>query len=87
MASENMIITHSAGLHARPAVLFAQAAQSYSSEITVTFNGKTANAKSLLSLLSLGIVKDSEITIDANGNDESDALQALSKLIADNFGE
>ena len=87
MASENILIKHSAGLHARPATLFVQTAQNYQAAVEVTFNGKTVNGKSLLSLLSLGVVQGSEITINANGDDETEVIQALSILAANNFGE
>ena len=87
MASNIVTINHSAGLHARPATLFAQTAQKYTSEITVTINEKTVNAKSLLSLLSLGVVQGSQITINAIGDDCDDALTELCALVADNFGE
>ena len=87
MASNIVTINHSAGLHARPATLFAQTAQKYTSEITVTMNEKTVNAKSLLSLLSLGVVQGSQITINAIGDDCDNALTALCTLVANNFGE
>lgn len=87
MVSNNVTITHAVGLHARPATLFAQMAQNYDAEITVTFNGKTVNAKSLLSLLSLGAMQGACIAINADGDDGEDAVSALSQLVADNFGE
>jgi phosphocarrier protein len=87
MASTLVTINHSAGLHARPATLFVQTSQKFTSDITVTFKEKTVNAKSLLSLLSLGIIQGSEININAIGDDSDDALSALSTLVAGNFGE
>ena len=87
MISNTMIITNDVGLHARPATLFAKAAQKYSSTITVSCNGKSANAKSLLSVLTLGAVKDSEITISADGEDSKAALVELQDLVQNNFGE
>ncbi|MCB2209964.1 HPr family phosphocarrier protein [bacterium] len=87
MVSNTITITHAVGLHARPATLFAQMAQSYDSEIAVTFDGKTVNAKSLLSLLSLGAMQGSCIDINAEGDDGEDAVAALSELVKDNFCE
>lgn len=87
MASENIIIKHSAGLHARPASLFVQTAQNYQSDVKVTFNGKTINGKSILGILSLGVIQGSEITINASGDDETEVIQALSLLVANNFEE
>jgi phosphocarrier protein HPr len=80
-------IHHSTGLHARPAGLFVQTAQKYVSKITVSFKDNTVNAKSLLGLLGLGVVKDSEILITAEGKDEEEVIIALVKLIESNFGE
>jgi phosphocarrier protein len=87
MVSNIVTINHTAGLHARPASLFTQTAQQYASEISVSFEGKTVNAKSLISLLSLGVVQGSQIIINAIGDDGDDALMALCALVADNFGE
>ncbi len=80
-------IKHEIGLHARPAVLFVQTASQFQSSIRILYNGKEANGKSLLSVLGLGIRKDAQITICANGEDSNDALAALQALIENNFGE
>jgi phosphotransferase system HPr (HPr) family protein len=83
-------INHSAGLHARPASLFVQAANKFTSAISVqnlTANSPIANAKSILSVLTLGVVQGHEIEIIAEGDDSADAISALESLILDNFGE
>ena len=80
-------IKHEVGLHARPAVLFVQAASKYQADVRVQYNGKEANGKSLLSILGLGIKKDAHITIQTEGKDSSKALQELQELIESNFGE
>ena len=87
MKSIQMTVENQVGLHARPATLFVKAAQKHSADITVSYEGKTVNAKSLLALLSLGVVKDARITVAANGSDEEAALQALTALVESNFGE
>ena len=87
MTSQTVNVTNESGIHARPAALFLQAAQSFQSNITVTRDGRTGNAKSLLGLLSLGIKKDSVITINAEGSDEKEAVAALVKLVESKFGE
>ena len=87
MKSSEVTIRHAVGLHARPAALFVQTAQKHKSKITVTFNEKTVNAKSLLCLLSLGVSKDAVIMIHADGEDEESAINALGTLVAANFGE
>lgn len=80
-------IMHDVGLHARPASLFVQTASKYRSDINIIYNGDTKNAKSILGILSLGVGKNAPITITAEGDDEEEALEALSKLIESNFGE
>ena len=83
-------VSHPAGLHARPASLFVQTANKFSSNIQVqnlTDDSDLANAKSILSILTLGVCQDHEIEITAEGEDAEDALKALQALIEDNFGE
>lgn len=80
-------ISNSVGLHARPAALFVQAAQGFESEITVKNGNKQGNAKSLLSILSLGVGKGTEILVEAHGSDAHEALQSIKDLIENNFGE
>jgi phosphocarrier protein len=87
MISQNVIVTNQTGIHARPAALFISAASKFKANLTVTKNGKSGNAKSLLSLLSLGISKDSEITISAEGEDEKEAVAKLVELVDSKFGE
>ncbi len=83
-------VSHPAGLHARPASLFVQTANKFSSDIQVqnlTDNSNLANAKSILSILTLGVCQNHEIEIVADGEDAEQALEALQALIKDNFGE
>lgn len=87
MKSIQITVENQVGLHARPATLFVQTAQKHQAEITVSHEGKTVNAKSLLGLLSLGVTKDAIITVAANGSDEEVALNALTTLIQSKFGE
>ena len=87
MSSIEIEIRHQVGLHARPAALFVQAAQKYKSTVTLGFGDKSANAKSLLGILGLGIGSGAKVTITANGEDEQLAVEALKKLVETNFGE
>lgn len=87
MKSIQLKVKNQVGLHARPATLFVQAAQKYTSDIKVMHDGVTVNAKSMLALLSLGVTKGSVITIFADGEDEQIALDALITLVENNFGE
>ena len=80
-------IEHEIGLHARPAVLFVETANHFQSDIHILHNGNTANGKSLLHILGLGIKNGEQITIEAEGEDDAAALTALQALIENNFGE
>ncbi|MCK4489068.1 MAG: HPr family phosphocarrier protein [Anaerolineales bacterium] len=87
MQEVTVIIVHEVGLHARPASMFVQTAAKYSSDIEVTHGEVTANAKSILGVLTLGAHKGAEIIIKAEGEDAEEALKALEQLVLDNFGE
>jgi len=87
MYSESILVQNKTGLHARPAAAFVQAAAKFKSSITIEKDGKRANAKSMLSLLSIGASMGSTVTIMAEGEDESQAVTALAELIRSKFGE
>ena len=90
MASLEITVKHSAGLHARPASKFVQTAAKFPCNITVkniTSESKTINAKSILQVLTLGVNKDHTILIETVGEKEAEALEALKVLIGSNFGE
>ncbi len=87
MISRNVTIQNNVGLHARPATFFIQKANSYKSSIWVERDDRRVNAKSLLGVLSLGIVKGMTITLIADGPDEETALSGLSALIDTGFTE
>lgn len=81
MVSREVIVKSSTGLHARPATLLVKKASSFKSDVSVEFNGKKANVKSLIGVLSLGITKDSKITVIVSGDDEAFALEEIVNLI------
>ncbi len=87
MFSKEVIVNNQVGLHARPATFFIQKANEYKSSIWVEKDERRVNAKSLLGVLSLGIVKGSSINLIADGADEEEAVGALSELISSNFSE
>ena len=87
MISRNVTIKNSVGLHARPATFFVQKANSYKCSIWVEKEDCRVNAKSLLGVLSLGITKGTEITLIADGADETSAIDGLAELIEGEFGE
>jgi phosphocarrier protein HPr len=87
MQQTNLLIHNAVGLHARPAAQFVKTAKQFKSAITISRNGKTVNAKSLVLLLSLAIPKGAEIELVADGADEQEAIQAIKALVENNFGE
>jgi phosphocarrier protein len=87
MYSETIIVENKTGLHARPAAAFVQAAMKFKSNITIEKDSKQANAKSMLSLLSIGASMGSTVKITAEGEDENLAVKALTDLIRSKFGE
>ncbi len=82
MISRDITIQNAVGLHARPATFFIQKANSYKSSIWVEYNERRVNAKSLLGVLSMGIVKGLTITLIADGSDEAEALDGLCAFLA-----
>ena len=87
MITRDVTVTNNVGLHARPATFFIQKANSYRCSIWVEKDDRRVNAKSLLGVLSLGIVKGMTITLIADGNDAEDAIEGLATLIENGFTE
>ncbi|MCR5137272.1 MAG: HPr family phosphocarrier protein [Oscillospiraceae bacterium] len=87
MVSKEVVINNQVGLHARPATFFIQKANEFKSSIWVEKEERRVNAKSLLGVLSLGIVKGTEVRIIADGADENEAIETLSALIDSDFSE
>ena len=87
MITCNVTIHNNVGLHARPATFFIQKANSYKCSIWVEKDDRRVNAKSLLGVLSLGIVPGMSVTLIADGADEQAALDGLSALVASGFQE
>ena len=87
MYTREVAVNNQVGLHARPATFFIQKANEFKSSIWVERDERRVNAKSLLGVLSLGIIKGTEIVISADGTDESEAVGALIDLISSNFTE
>ena len=81
MYSQTVQVTNSVGLHARPATFFIQKANEFKCSIWVEIGSRRINAKSLLGILSLGIIKGTDITILADGADEEAAVTALVELV------
>ncbi len=89
MISKTATITNKTGLHARPAGTFVKTASKFKSGIKIKDikNDAEANAKSIIFLLSLGLVQGTEVEITADGEDEEEAVNTLVDLIQSGFGE
>ena len=85
-AETSVTINHSYGLHLRAAGTLAQKASSFESEITLTMNSLTANAKSIMSVLALAAPKGATLTIQAEGTDSESAVATIKDLIDNDFG-
>lgn len=87
MISRDVTIINDVGLHARPATFFIQKANSYKASLWIEKDDRRVNAKSLLGVLSMGIVKGSVVTIIADGSDEAEAVSGLITLIASGLND
>ena len=81
MVTKEVVVKSATGLHARPATLLVKKASSFKSDVSIEFNGKKANAKSLIGVLSLGVTKDQTIKVITSGDDEALAAEEVAKLI------
>ena len=79
------VIQDPVGLHARPAGLLVKQAGSFSSKVTVESGGKSADARKLIMLMSLGIEQGMEVTCKVEGEDEEAAAEALQKFFQENL--
>ena len=87
VAEVTTVIRNRCGMHANPCSLFVSTANKFNSNIKFTAKGKKVDAKSILMLMSLGLVRGTEITISAEGSDASEAVKTLVELIDNKFNE
>ena len=87
MFTQEVTVNNEVGLHARPATYFIQKANEFKSGIWVEKEERRVNAKTLLGVLSLGIVKVPTITLIADGPDAKEAVEALAQLVDNQLGE
>ena len=87
MYMKETVVNNQVGLHARPATFFIQKANEFKSSVWVEKDERRVNAKSLLGVLSLGIVGGTTIRIMADGSDEEQAVDGLVKLVESGFAE
>lgn len=83
MLKRDFHIIADTGIHARPATLLVRTASKFSSNIFIEYDDKTANLKSIMGVMSLGIGKNADIVISVNGDDEIDALNAIEETMKD----
>ncbi len=87
MEKEKIKIINKLGLHARAAAKLSHLANSFSANIFLLFNGDRVNAKSLLGILTLAAAVGKDITIEAEGKDESEAIKQIRDLFERKFDE
>ena len=83
----NLVITNKVGLHARPARLLVQTAAQFQARISVQCGEKTANAKSILGVLKLGVARGDTLVLHAEGEDAEQAVETLTSLARRKFDE
>jgi phosphocarrier protein HPr len=80
-------IQNKLGLHIRAANKLVQAASSYASEITLTYQQQTVQAKNIMEVITLAVPGEAEIVLKVSGEDEHNAFTAMLDLINNKFGE
>lgn len=86
-AIKKLEIQNKLGLHARAAALFVQTVNKFSSQVTVTSDGQTADGRSIMGMLTLGATQGSKIQVEVTGEDAEKALRAIEKLLDSRFNE
>lgn len=87
MQQRDVEIINKLGLHARAAAKLTQLAAKYQSDVSVGRNGRKINAKSIMGVMMLAAGKGARITLETDGPDETEAMDAIVALINDYFGE
>lgn len=87
MMETTVVIQNKAGIHARPASILVQTATKFQSKIKLEAKGKSVDAKSILMIMSLGLVQGTEVKITAEGTDAEAAIAAIKELVDSKFGE
>lgn len=87
MVSANVKVVNPMGMHMRPAQLFIKEVTPFGCDVTIVFNGKEINGKSIMNLMAACIKQGSEIEIQCCGEQEADALKAAVELVESGLGE
>jgi phosphocarrier protein len=81
MEKREFRVTAETGIHARPATLLVQAASKFNSEVSLQYQDKSVNLKSIMGVMSLGVGQNASITITTDGDDEADAMKAVAETL------
>ena len=81
MEKRDFTITSETSIHTRPATILVQAASKYNSDVTLSYEGKSVNLKSIMGVMSLGVGQNASVTITAKGDDEKEALDAVAETM------
>ena len=81
MEKRDFTITAETGIHARPATILVQTASKYTSDVSLSYNGKSVNLKSIMAVMSLGVGQNANVTITAEGDDEKEAIEAIAETM------
>ena len=87
MKIEKAEVVNRLGIHARPAAQIVKAASQYDCNLTLTVDGDSVNAKSIMGVMTLAACKGSIIEVTAEGDDENIALKSIIEIIRNGFGE
>ena len=79
--SKDFHIIAETGIHARPATLLVQAASKFASDVTLSYQGKDVNLKSIMGVMSLGVGQGADVTIKTEGDDEEAAMAAITEAM------
>lgn len=84
MAEKVYTIVDEAGIHARPATILVNTVNKFDSDVSLEYNGKSVNLKSIMGVMSLGIKKGAEVKVTATGSDEETVITALTAAMKEN---
>ena len=87
MQQRDVEIVNKLGLHARPSARLTQLASSFRSNVHMSRNGRRVNAKSIMGVMMLAAAKGTTVSLETDGDDEVEAIDALAGLISSGFGE
>lgn len=85
-ATRQVMVTHKAGLHARPCLAIVSAVSRFESKVTIRYGDQQVDADDILQVMSLGVPEGALVTLSARGKDADEALDALVTMFAENFG-